>query len=163
MAPRGLQGFAGSGPMSRLGRYWIFFVIVAVGLALSWGQVGRKAQRALDSSPVVYLHTETPCRPQLAPCAAVAGDRALVLGPAQNGLRVKQAGMRLADVKTAAATFLAADGAELGDEVLIRGADEWQIRRLPEATRSLRLRFVSDGDTTVAEFPVQASSGVSGR
>ena len=80
--------------MTRLGRYWLFFVIVAVGLALSWGQVGRKAQRALDSSPVVYLHTETPCRPQLAPCAAVAGDRALVLGPAQNGLLVKQAGLR---------------------------------------------------------------------
>ncbi len=163
MVPRGLQGFGGSGPMSRLGRYWIFFVIVAVGLALSWGQVGRKVQRVFDSSPVVYLRTETPCRPQLTPCAAVAGDRALVLGPAQSGLRVKQAGLRHAEIKTAAATFLAADGVELGDEVLIRGADEWLIRRPPEATRSLRLRFSADGETTVAEFPVQASSGVSGR
>ena len=163
MAPRGLQGFAGSGPMSQLGRYWIFFVIVAVGLALSWGQVGRKAQRVFDTAPVVFLHTETPCRPELAPCAAVAVDRALVLGPAQNGLRVKQAGLRDADITMAAATFLAGDGAELGDEVLIRGADAWLIRRLPEAARSLRLRFLTDAETTMAEFPVQASSGVSGR
>ena len=61
--------------MSRQGRYWIFFVIVAVGLALSWGQVGRKTRQALEIEPVLLLVTETPCTPMATPCAAVGRDR----------------------------------------------------------------------------------------
>jgi len=59
-------------------RLWIFFVIVATALVLSWGQIGHKADRvAVDG----LLDTETPCRPYAAPCAAYGSDIALVLGP----------------------------------------------------------------------------------
>lgn len=64
--------------MGNWNRLWIFFVIVAVGLVLSWGQIGQKAgQLSIDR----LLDTETPCRPQVVPCAAYGADVALVLGP----------------------------------------------------------------------------------
>ena len=138
--------------MSRLGRYWIFFVIVAVGLALSWGQVGRKAQRALEASPVVFLATEPGCRARIAPCAAVASDRALVLGPDSDGLRLRQAGLAATAIVRVEVVFLAADGSELGDRVLVSAPDGWRIKGLTQDARSLRVRVLGNGDTTVADF-----------
>ncbi len=67
------------GPWNRI---WILFVIVAVGLVLSWGQVGRKAGQRLQAEPGPLLRTESPCRPWQAPCAAIGAEVALVLGPA---------------------------------------------------------------------------------
>lgn len=140
--------------MSRLGRYWIFFVIVAVGLALSWGQVGRKAQRVLESDPVVFLLTEPGCRPNLEPCAAMAGDRAVVLGPVQTGLQVKQTGISPADIADVQAAFLAADGEPVGARILTRQGDAWSVPDLPASVRILRIRVTSNHDVTVAEFPL---------
>ena len=76
-----------------MGRYWIFFVIVAVGLVLSWGQVGRKTEHELRERPVDFLSVESGCDPMHAPCAAYAGERAMVLGPEQGGLLLKLAGI----------------------------------------------------------------------
>jgi len=154
MVLRALPVFAVCGPMSRLGRYWIFFVIVAVGLALSWGQVGRKTQRLLESEPVVFLVTERPCRPSVEPCAAVAGDRAVVLGPAQVGLRVKQTGISTADIVDVEAVFLALDGENTGFRSLTRRADAWSVSDVPALSQMLRIRIISNHDVTVAEFPL---------
>ncbi len=140
--------------MSRHGRYWIFFVIVAVGLALSWGQVGRMTQRQLATEPVVYLIPEPDCRPRITPCAAVAGDRAIVLGPAVSGLRVRQTGLRDADIVDVEATPIMADGSEVGTQTLKRGADGWVVGRAPAHPGALRIRIVGNRETTIAEFPL---------
>lgn len=75
--------------MRRIDWIWIFFVIVAVGLVLSWGRTGQR----LQNEPVVtgalsadrILEPESPCRPLEAPCAALGRDLALVLGPVAEG------------------------------------------------------------------------------
>ena len=138
--------------MSRLGRYWIFFVIVAVGLALSWGQVGRKAQQTLNETPVVYLATETDCRPREVPCAAVASDRALVLGPDAEGLRIRQTGLPEDAIISASVSFLAADGGEMTELVLPSSPEAWWIRDIPPGARLLRVRILVNAETTAAEF-----------
>lgn len=138
--------------MSRLGRYWIFFVIVAVGLALSWGQVGRKAQRTLEETPVSFLATEPDCRARQAPCAAVAADRGLVLGPDGEGLRIRQTGLITESIVRAEVVFLAADGSEMGERVLPATPESWRIGDIPEGARGLHVRVLGNGETTAAEF-----------
>lgn len=138
--------------MSRFGGYWIFFVIVAVGLALSWGQVGRKTQRVFEQDPVVFLSTESPCRPRSDPCAAVAGDRAIVLGPAGSGLGVRQAGLARADIVRVEAVFLAADGSELQTMDLVIDRAKWLAPQVPAAAVLVRIRIVGNRETSVAEF-----------
>ena len=138
--------------MSRLGRYWILFVIVAVGLALSWDQVGRKAQRTLQETPVVFLATEPDCRARQAPCAAIGADRALVLGPDRGGLRIRQTGLPVASIVRAEVVFLAADGSALGDRVLPADPQTWRVADIPEGVHGLQLRVTGHGETTAAEF-----------
>lgn len=140
--------------MSRLGRYWLFFVIVAVGLALSWGQVGRKAQRVLEAEPVSYLTVEPGCYAGQKPCAAIAGDHALVLGPALVGLRLKQTGFPRGEIVTVEASVL---GAAAHAVRVVREADSWQILAPAESTGPVRIRVVGNGRVTVADFPVHAS------
>lgn len=140
--------------VTRIGRYWIFFVIVAVGLALSWGQVGTKTRRVLLQDPLIYLNTEADCRPRVAPCAALGSDRALVLGPAQTGLLARRTGLIVNDVDNAEVILLGADGNELGRRVLLADAGEWRLTDIPDATRTLRFRIAMPGASTVAEFPI---------
>lgn len=139
--------------MSRTGRYWLFFVIVAVGLALSWGQVGRKTQRVLQETPVVYLQTEADCRPFSAPCAALGGDRALIVGPAGNGLRARQTGFDTAALVTVEVIAFSADGGEVQRRVLPLNGD-WLLLPVPSEARRLRYRITSNSETTAAEFPL---------
>jgi hypothetical protein len=138
--------------MSRLGRYWIFFVIVAVGLALSWGQLGRKAQRVLEEQPVIYLATEPDCRARLVPCAAIAEDRALVLGPDNGGLRVRHTGLVLNAIVRTEVVFLAFDGRELEVRILPADPGSWRVGDIPEDARGLQVRVVGNNETTAAEF-----------
>ncbi len=135
-------------------RYWILFVIVAVGLALSWGQVGRRAQQALESEPVVYLVTEQPCRPVVSPCAAVGADRALVLGPDGGGMRIRQTGVPLNEIVSVEVTFLGQEGQELESRILEREDQAWPINEVPSLARALRVRVGGNRDLTVAEFPL---------
>jgi len=142
--------------MSRLGSYWLLFVIVAVGLALSWGQVGRKTERVLQADPVVYLISETPCRPRLAPCAAAASDRALVLGPATRGLALKQTGLEPRDLLSAEAIFLDATDSEVGRRPLRLGDGQaWLLEDIPGEARVLRTRLTGGHGVTVGEFPLR--------
>jgi len=140
--------------MTRHNAYWIFFVIIAVGLALSWGQVGRKTQRVFDESPVVYLSTEADCAPRRAPCAAMAGDRAIVLGPATPGLAVRQTGLDTSGIVRVEAVFLAADGAGVTSAELAADRDRWRVPRLPDGVALVRIRFVGNRESSIAEFPV---------
>jgi hypothetical protein len=140
--------------MSRLGRYWIFFVIVAVGLTLSWGQIGRKTQRVFEEEPAVVLLTEPGCRVWVAPCAAIAADRAVVVGPAPPGLRVRQTGLTPAGIVRVEAIFLASDGSETERRVLAGVADSWPVSGMPAGATMLRTRIVGRHEATVAEFPL---------
>jgi hypothetical protein len=140
--------------MNGYARYWIFFVIVAVGLVLSWGQVGRKTDQVMAQQDVIYLQTETPCRPRQAPCAAVATDRALVLGPDGDGLRLRSAGFdadRLLGIEYA---FIGADGEELARSAIDQSATSWRIGHPPTAASEIRASVLVNGEKTVAEFPL---------
>lgn len=142
--------------MSRIGRYWLFFVIVAVGLALSWGQIGRKTQHALEAAPVSYLTVETNCLADLRPCAAIAGDHALVLGPVDRGLMLKQTGFQDTSVASVEAA-IAVEGAD--DERLLavkRAGDGWLIPVDNRTGFSLQVRLTANGRVSVADFPLQA-------
>lgn len=152
MARRVSPLFGGYGAMTRLGRYWLFFVIVAVGLALSWGQVGRKAQRVLEAEPVTYLAVEPGCYADRQPCAASTGDHALVLGPAQTGLRLKQTGLPHGEIVAVEASVLEAA------VPVVREADSWQILAPARPAGPVRVRIVGNGRVTVADFPVHAAA-----
>ena len=151
---RAWRVFVGCGRMSKAGRYWILFVIVAVGLALSWGQVGHKTQRVLKTDPVVYLVAEQPCRPRMVPCAAIAGDRALVLGPDRNGLQLMQTGISVAEIAGVEVQFIGADAEPIGSSTLARRSNAWQLSQPPAAAATLRIRVIGNHETTVAEFPL---------
>lgn len=140
--------------MSRTGRYWVFFVIVAVGLALSWSQVGRKTHRVLQDQQIVYLHTEPDCRPGAAPCAATAADRALVVGPAARGLLARRTGFDAMSLQGAEVAMLATDGSELARYPLPLNVADWILADIPPAARMLRFRVDAGREATVAEFPL---------
>ena len=132
----------------------MFFVIVAVGLALSWGQVGRKTRQALEIEPVLLLVTETPCTPMVSPCAAAGRDRALVVGPDGQGLRIRQTGFPVSQIVTVEALFVGTDGRIPGSGKLLPDEGTWAVSEVPPESVMLRIRVVGSGEVTVAEFPL---------
>lgn len=137
-------------------RYLIFFVIVAVGLALSWGQIGRKTRDVLRDRNVEFLVLDGNCRPTVRPCAAYAAARALVLGPDAGGsFLLKAVGINQG-------------AAELSVKLLRNGVDvgagQWRRRddatwRISPATEPgiqfMRVGLLAEGTAYVADFPVQ--------
>lgn len=73
-------------------RYLIFYVLLALGLALSWNQVGRRAQ-LIPGAKLHVMSVDGDCRPLESPCAAYAQQFALVLGP--DGARLRLLGEKL--------------------------------------------------------------------
>lgn len=134
--------------------YWLVFVVVAVGLALSWGQVGRKTERAMAETPVQVLRAEDGCRPMQAPCAALGHDRALVLGPGSGGLILRATGMDL-PARDIEALARSADGRETALVPLVMG-DAWVLDRLPPDPVTLRVSLYLGDGVTVAEFPLSS-------
>ena len=78
--------------MKQTSRYLIFYAILAVGLAISWTQVGKRAQLVPDAN-LHIMSVDADCRPLQAPCAAYAAEFAMVLGP--DGRRLRLLGERL--------------------------------------------------------------------
>lgn len=148
--------------MTATGRYWIFFVIVAVGLALSWGQVGRKTHRVLGEQPVEWLPVEAGCAPMLSPCAAMAGTRAMVLGPARGGLALKLLGLDERSVLAVEASLMDAGGSVLQERTLQPSAAGWQLGLEDTSAARLRITVVGPRLNSVAEFPL-ATDGVTAR
>jgi hypothetical protein len=144
--------------MSRLSGYWLVFVVVAVGLILSWGQVGYKARDALDNDPVRYLSVEPDCRPMQVPCAAVTGDHALILGPARNGLRLVQTGLEPGKIRSVEASGQQgrSDAAEDSAKPVpvYPAAEGWSLVLPVPLPDVLRIRLITDGAASVADFPL---------
>lgn len=142
------------------GRYWLFFAIVAIGLVLSWGQVGRKTHQVLDAEPIVYLATEADCRPERAPCAAMGGDRGLVLGPASGssgvGLMLRQTGFVAGRIQSVEVRYLSAAEEELARRDARPHGDGWVVASPPPTATTVRIRVRDDRTATVADFPLQA-------
>jgi hypothetical protein len=134
--------------------YWLIFVIVAVGLVLSWGMIGRKAERVMSETPVQMLRVEDGCRPVRAPCAALGLDRALVLGPGSGGLILRVTGV----TPPARAIEVLVQSAR-GDEtalVPLAVGDAWVLDRLPPDVVMLRVSLHLEDGVTVAEFPLSS-------
>ena len=140
--------------MSRVGRYWLFFVIVAVGLALSWGQVGRKTHRVLTETPTRLLHTERDCAPRQSPCAAMGSSQAVVLGPDAAGMRIVTQGFDDHDVTAVELVMLGAAGTVNGRIDLDSGIRSWRVPQPSVGVRRLRIAITTGGETLVAEFPL---------
>jgi hypothetical protein len=138
--------------MQRTSRYLLFYAILAVGLAYSWGQLGRRTQ--LDPKrPVHLMSTESDCQPWHAPCAAYAKDFALVLGPAGTGLRL--VGSDLPNAVEISAKQFGAGGQSLDDPTLkTLSANAWQLDGLPRQGR-LRINLLGPSKQWSAEFPLQ--------
>jgi hypothetical protein len=125
-------------------RVWIFFVIVAVGLVLSWGQVGRKAEQRLGADPSRLLQTESPCQPQHAPCAASGAAFALVLGPdGPRALQLRAVGEPRPELS----------------EVRVRGAGraaaEWRLVAEPLGPAAWRLPLPEEAASAGVEVQVR--------
>jgi len=73
--------------MKTTNRYLLFYAILGVGLALSWSQVGKRAQLAPNAN-LHIMSVDADCQPLQLPCAAYATDFALVLGPQGGSLRL---------------------------------------------------------------------------
>jgi hypothetical protein len=144
--------------MNRWNRLWIFFAIVAVGLVLSWGQVGREASQRVATRAGAWLDTEVPCAPLHTPCAAYGGDVALVLGPDRpDVLRLKVVGVD--DPRIGGASVFTrgggqSDSVELGLEPA--GLAQWTVG-LPDlstaATAEFRVYF--ERPAVQAVFPLE--------
>ncbi len=65
----------------RFNKLWYFFMLIAAGLILSWGQVGTryKQKEKIDTREYLLLRTEAGCDLLQAPCAAFAPDFAIVM------------------------------------------------------------------------------------
>jgi hypothetical protein len=137
-------------------RYLIFFVIVALGLALSWGQIGRKTRDVLRDRSVEFLVLDEDCRPAARPCAAYGAEKALVLGPDAGGsLLLKAVGI---DRDAAGLSVkLLRNGVEVGEgQWRRRDAAGWRISPATEpGIQVLRIGLLAGDTTYVADFPVQ--------
>jgi hypothetical protein len=145
--------------MTRSGRYWLFFVIVAVGLTLSWSQVARKTQRVLEATPVTYLDVEANCLANVRPCAALAGDHALVLGPVDSGLLLKQTGFAPESIASVEARRTDGDAdTEAGVTLPVQAAgDGWLIQVDRPGLTGLQVRLAAQGRVSVAEYRLGAN------
>jgi hypothetical protein len=85
----------------RWNKVWYFFMLVAAGLILSWGQVGQryKQKENIDTREYLLLRTEDDCNLSTAPCAAYAPDFAMVVNLKDNKdwytIEVKTVGEKL--------------------------------------------------------------------
>ena len=135
--------------MSRNGRYLLFYAILGIGLAISWGQVGKRTQ-LVPGANVRVLSTESDCRPRSYPCAAYASDFALVLGPERNGLRLM--GENVPQGAELKVQYLDLSG-KLLEPPLVRQieAQAWLLN-LPQGDLRVRVNLLRDQQQWTADF-----------
>lgn len=156
MALRELLVFAVSGAVNKsFNRYLIFFVIVAVGLVVSWGQVGKNTTQAVTDLNAIFLAPEKGCLPTQQPCAAFGKDQAVVLGPHSNGLMLKYQNS-LGLVADLEAQYLDRESKPTNEVMLIKktAKNVWLIASSEQAAQvtAIRLRLSTAEGNAVTEF-----------
>ena len=140
--------------MKRFNRYLMFYMILGIGLAIAWTQVGRRMQLAPNVGMKV-MSIDDRCEPETAPCAAYAENFALVLGPNDGRGGLLLVGERLPGEARLDVMQLDIHSTQL-PAPLVRSmaGSRWLVEPRREPGR-LRVNL-SAGDTQwVAEFPLQ--------
>lgn len=137
-------------------RYLVFYVLLALGLALSWNQVGRRAQ-LIPGAKLHVMSVDGECRPLQAPCAAYAQQFALVLGPdglAAEGRRLRLLGEQLpADHGLRVQQFDHSVTELDAPRVVPRQPGSWWIEPVLPTGR-LRVSLLVGDEQWVAEYPL---------
>jgi len=139
-------------------RVWIFFVIIAIGLALSWGKVGQNTREDMGSDDFLLLRTESNCLLPHDICAAYLSDVALVakaamLADARIALYFKLVGVEPNGVDEFTVQLIHEPQPPVPLAVL-RRPDDWQAiytgKQLARA--QVRVSFKQAGIKYVAEY-----------
>ncbi len=156
----------GSRHDKRWNKIWYFFMLVAAGLILSWGQVGQryKQKENFDTREYLLLRTEQDCNLAIAPCAAYAPDYAIVVNLQDNKdwytVEVKTAAEKLSLESIVKMTF-EPESSLYDTEILpvrFREPDSWvSFIQLPDQTKTvwtLRISIERDTKVMVADYPI---------
>jgi len=158
--------FGGSRHDKRWNKVWYFFMLVAAGLILSWGQVGQryKQKENFDTREYLLLRTEQDCNLAVAPCAAYAPDYAIVVNLQDNKdwytVEVKTATEKLGLDSSVKMTF-EPESSLYETEILpvrFREPDSWvSFIQLPDQTKTvwkLRISIERGTKVMVADYPL---------
>lgn len=156
----------GSRHDKRWNKVWYFFMLVAAGLILSWGQVGQryKQKENFDTREYLLLRTEQDCNLAVAPCAAYAPDYAIVVNLQDNKdwytVEVKTAAEKLGLHSMVKMTF-EPESSLYEPEILpvrFREPDSWiSFIQLPDQEKTvwkLRVSVERDTKVMVADYPL---------
>ena len=130
----------------------MFYAILAVGLAISWAQVGKRAQMTPDAQ-IRVMSIEDDCQPYRAPCAAYTDDFGLVLGPQGKSLRLQS--LHLPEDSEFELRHFQDDAVEVEKPLMERISDDsWQVQPVVRSGR-LRVSVLNADVQWVAEYPLQ--------
>lgn len=141
--------------MSRFNRYLLIYLILGIGLAIAWTQVGRRPQLAPNTGLRV-MSIDEHCQPRLEPCAAYAQAFALIAGPDPEGDGLLLVGEKLpADVHLDLVR-LDPHSRPVPTAPLLRAlpGNRWRVGAM-EGPGRLRVNISSAGQQWIAEFPLQ--------
>lgn len=151
----------------RFNQYLIFYVIMAAGLLMAWGQVGQKyKQDKVQTSSFFKTHflwPEEDCNLNQQVCAAYRKDFAVVVGVSKASdeyiaVKLKMVGQDkegVAGVK-ARAKLISQNYSDTFQEFYVSGMEDWktevEVGAISEPMR-LEIRFNKEDDLYVTEFP----------
>lgn len=146
-------------------RLWIFFVIVAVGLALSWGKVGQNTEKEVSKDPFELLRVEPACDLRAEGCAAYGSELALVakaaaLSDDSLGMYFRLVGLDMAGI-SGFEVALHRDGVSPQPLAVLRRQQDWQVVLTGPLSppADLRVRFETAAGRYAAEYPLRLAEG----
>lgn len=140
--------------MKRFNRYLMFYLILGIGLAIAWTQVGRRMQLAPNTGLRV-MSIDEHCVPQESPCAAYAKAFALILGPSGGNGSLLLKGDKLP--KDSRLDFVQLDIHSLELPAPLARAmpnGQWLLEPAKKPGR-LRVNLSAGGEQWIAEYPLQ--------
>jgi hypothetical protein len=153
----------------RWNKVWYFFMLVAAGLILSWGQVGQRYRQKenIDTREYLLLRTEKECYLDVAPCAAYAPDYAMVVNlqdkKGWHTIEVKTVGERLSMESMVKITFEPESSLYETETLPVRfkEPDSWvsfvQLPDLSKTVWKLRVSIERGSKVMVADYPLPGS------
>jgi hypothetical protein len=146
----------------KFNKVWLLFVVFATGLVWTWSQVGqRQSEQAKlqGGESFELLQVEAGCDLAIAPCAAYAGQLALVASARVEGdgirWQLKALGEGLPALPVLQLSLLLPGAAAQSLQVL-RVGDEWQAYSagLVQKGSILRARLDGGAQPWIADFPL---------